>query len=141
MIVGMRPPDTKAGERVAIILRRDLGGRVARARLHIVPSSDIWNAIPPGTEDTLSLSDLGQLARIVRARAVVALSVDSSSVGVTLHSLLLRVERSSMRIDTLGVVVATDEADAARALGVRLASDPRLLGLPRDGSRCRGAPR
>jgi hypothetical protein len=131
MILGMRAPDPKAGERVATLLRRDLGGRVPRAKLHIVPWSDIWNAFPPGLYDTLSLSDLGQLARIVSARAAVALSVDSSSAGVVLHSLLLRVERTSMQVDTLDSVVATDEGKAARALGARLASDPRLLGLPR----------
>lgn len=90
MIVGMRPPDAKAGERVAILLRRDLVGRFPRAKFHIVPSSDICNALPPGLYDTLSLSDLGQLARIVSARAAVALSV-----------------------------------------GARLASDPRLVELPR----------
>lgn len=131
MILGMRPPEPKAGERVATLLRRDLGGRVPRARLHIVPWSDIWNALSPGLYDTLSLSDLGQLARIVRARAVVALSVDSSSAGVVLNSLLLLVERTSMQVDTLDSVVTTDEGKAARALGARLASDPRLLGLPR----------
>ena len=54
---------------------------------------------------------------LVRARAVVALSVDSSSTGVVLNSLLLRVERSSMQVDTLDAVVAMDEATAARALG------------------------
>ena len=133
MIVGMRPPDAKAGERVAILLRRDLAGRISRAKLHIVPDSDIWYAMSPGGPvDTVSLSDLGQLARIVRARAALALSVDSSSAGVVLHSLLLRVERSSMQVDTLDSVVATDEGKAARALGARLASDPRLLGLPRE---------
>lgn len=133
MIVGMRPPDTKAGERVAILIRRDVGGRIARAKLHIVPDSDIWSAMSPGGPvDTVSLSDLGQLARIVRARAAVALSVESSSAGVVLHSLLLRVERTSMQVDTLDSVMASDEAKAARALGARLASDSRLLVLPRE---------
>lgn len=75
---------------------------------------------------------LGRIAAAMLSLTSVALSVDSSSAGVVLHSLLLRVERTSMQVDTLDPVVAADEGKAGRALGARLASDPRLLGLPRE---------